>query len=240
MTISAFLPGHQGQDLASPNEIIPISFQSSELLNNADILCPAKKTPMLVRRVTRRMAQPGEVAPVWPLTGETRRPEHVPHPQPIQRQRQPHKHVVHAEVYAPMEPPEPEVPTKTHMADEAWEQVRHPPTPKDPVEEATGVPEPLQLPIVPPQPKPMVLEQTLPQVLPMPRQMPLSDMLPKVPEQPIPFQGLINPRPLDIRLLGTLPGYDNDIDEKQPEVTIRQPDKTMYRKSKKLMKSKVR
>ena len=108
------------------------------------------------------------------------------------------------------------------------------------MEEATGVPEPLQLPIVPPQPKPMVLEQTLPQVLPMPRQMPLSDMLPKVPEQPIPFQGLINPRPLDIRLLGTLPGYDNDIDEKQPEVTIRQPDKTMYRKSKKLMKSKVR
>ena len=32
-----------------------------------------------------------------------------------------------------------------------------------------------------------------------------------------------------------MPGYDNDIeDEKQPEVTIRQPDKTMYTTSKKL------
>ena len=46
---------------------------------------------------------------------------------------------------------------------------------------------------------------------------------------------MIKPRPLDIRLLGTLPAYDNNIDdEKQPEVPIRQPDKTMYRKSKKL------
>ena len=69
----------------------------------------------------------------------------------------------------------------------------------------------------------------------MPRPMPLPDAIPKVPDQPIPFQGLINPRPLDIRLLGTLPGYDDDIDNKnQPEVTIRQPDKTMYRTSKKL------
>ena len=40
---------------------------------------------------------------------------------------------------------------------------------------------------------------------------------------------------MDIRLLGTLPGYNNDIDdENQPEVSIRQPDKTMYRKSRKL------
>ena len=82
----------------------------------------------------------------------------------------------------------------------------------------------------------VVPEQPLPQVLPMPKPMPLPDAIPKVPDQPIPFQGLINPRPLDIRLLGTLPGYDeNDKDDKnQPEVSIRQPDKTMYRKSKKL------
>ena len=63
MTVSDFLSRHPGQDLASPNEIIPISFQIRELLNNADtldyviealkdlerlntmvdILCPAKK-----------------------------------------------------------------------------------------------------------------------------------------------------------------------------------------------------
>ena len=56
-----------------------------------------------------------------------------------------------------------------------------------------------------------------------------------MPDQPIQYQGLINSRPLDIRLLGTLPGYDNDIDnEKQPEVSIRQPDKTIYRKYRKL------
>ena len=104
------------------------------------------------------------------------------------------------------------------------------------------VPEPQQLPIVPLQPNPMVLEQPSPQVLSIPRPMPLPDTLPKMPDQPIPFQGLINPRPLDIRLLGTLPGYDNDIDyEKQPEVTIRQPDKTMCRKSKNcLMKVNMR
>ena len=46
---------------------------------------------------------------------------------------------------------------------------------------------------------------------------------------------MINQRLLDIRLLGTLLGYDTDIDdEKQTEVSIRQPDKTMYRKSRKL------
>ena len=53
-----------------------------------------------------------------------------------------------------------------------------------------------QLPIVSPQPKPMVLEQPLPQVLPMPRPMLLSDTLPEVPDQPIPYQGLSNPSPL--------------------------------------------
>ena len=69
----------------------------------------------------------------------------------------------------------------------------------------------------------------------MPRQMPLPDTLPKVPDQPVPFQGLVNSRHLDIRLLGTLAGYDKDIDDvKHPQVTIRQTEKTMYRKSKKL------
>ena len=67
----------------------------------------------------------------------------------------------------------------------------------------------------------MVLEQPLPQVLPMPRPMPLPDTLPKEPNQPDPFQGLINPRPFYIMLLGTLPSYDKDTDdEKEPEVTI--------------------
>ena len=66
MTISDFLPRHPGQDLASPNEIIPISFQSKELLNNTDICCPAKKALTLITRVTRRTAQLGEVAPIWP------------------------------------------------------------------------------------------------------------------------------------------------------------------------------
>ena len=50
------------------------------------------------------------MAPIWPLTGETRKPEHVPKQQPIHRQRQPPKLVVHAEVNVHMEPPEPEVP----------------------------------------------------------------------------------------------------------------------------------
>ena len=88
----------------------------------------------------------------------------------------------------------------------------------------------------------MVPEEPLPQVLPMPRPMPLPDAIPKVPDQPILYQGLINPRPLDIRLLGTLPGYDNEMDdENQPEVSIRQPDKTMYRKSRNyLMRSKMK
>ena len=61
----------------------------------------------------------------------------------------------------------------------------------------------------------MVLEHPLPQVLPMPRPMMLPNTIPKVPDQLIPYQGLINPRPLDVRLLGTLPGYDNDIDDEK-------------------------
>ena len=59
--------------------------------------------------------------------------------------------------------------------------------------------------------------------------------MPKVPNQPVLFQGLVNQRCLDIRSFGTLLGYDNDIDDvKQTEVTVRQPDKTMYRKSRRL------
>ena len=61
----------------------------------------------------------------------------------------------------------------------------------------------------------MVPKQPLLQVLPMPRPMPLPDTIPRVPDQPIPYQGLINPRPLDIRLLGILPGYNNNIDDKK-------------------------
>ena len=72
----------------------------------------------------------------------------------------------------------------------------------------------------------MVPEKPLPQDLPIPRPMPLPEAIPKVPDQPIPFQGFINPRPSDIILLGTLPGYDDDIDDKiHPEVSIRQPDR---------------
>ena len=58
ITISDFLSRHPGQDLASPNEIIPISFQSKELLNDTDICSPAKKPPTPVKTVTRRTAQP--------------------------------------------------------------------------------------------------------------------------------------------------------------------------------------
>ena len=50
-----------------------------------------------------------------------------------------------AEVHAPMEPPEAEVPIEAKKPDEALDQVRHPPTPEDPVEQETKVPEPLQV-----------------------------------------------------------------------------------------------
>ena len=225
MTISDFLSRHPGQALASPNEIIPISFQSKELLNDTDNCCPAKKPPTPVKRVTRT-TQPGEVAPIWPLTGDTRKPEHVPqqqqqHQQPTKRQIQPHKLVVHAEVHSPMEPLEPKILIDTQKIDEPMDQVKHPPIPEDPVEQETEVPQPLQVPIVTQQPKPMVPELPLPQVLPMPTPMSLPDALPKVPDQPIPFQGLINPTPLDIRLLCTLPGhYDDKDDKNQSEVSI--------------------
>ena len=225
MTISDFLSRHPGQDLVSPNEIIPISFQSKELLNDTDNCYPEKKPSTPVKRVTRRTAQPGEVPPIWPLTDETRWPKQVlqqQHLQPIQRQLQPHKIVVQAEVHAPMEPSELKVPMDAPKIDEPMDEVKDTPTPEDPVKQETEVPEPLQVPLVTPQPKPMVPEQPLPQVLPMTRPKPLPDVIPKVPHQPIPFQGLINPRPLDIRLLGTLPGYDDDgkDDKNQPEVSL--------------------
>ena len=54
------------------------------------------------------------------------------------------------------------------------------------------------------------------------RPMPLPHKVPKIPYQQFPFEGLVNPRPLDITLPGTLPGYDTDInDTNLPEVTIR-------------------
>ena len=138
--------------------------------------------------------------------------------------------MVHAKVHAPMEPPKPEDPIESQISDKALDQVGNPAA-KDLVQEEIEVPELLKLPIVPPQPKLVILEQPLPHILPMPRPMPLPDTLPKVPDQPFPFQGLNNPRPLGMRLFGTLPGYDSDMDdEKQPEVIIRQPDKTMYGK----------
>ena len=188
MTISDFLSRHPGQNLASPNEIIPISFQSQEVLIDTDICCPAKKPSTPVKRVTRRTAKPEEVAPIWPLTGDTRKPEHVPQ-QPTQRQVQPHKIVVHAEVHAPMEPLEPEVPIDPHKIDETLDQGNPPPTPEESAEQEAEVPEePLQVPIITHQPKPLVLEKPLPQVLPMPKPMSLPDAIPKVPGQPIPFQ----------------------------------------------------
>ena len=49
----------------------------------ADIVCPAKKATSSVKRVTRRTVQPGEVASIWPLKDETRKPEHVSQPQPV-------------------------------------------------------------------------------------------------------------------------------------------------------------
>ena len=77
MSISHFLSRHPNYDVASPNEIIVISFQI-RLLNNSDkldntiedlkdlgklntivdIIWPAKKAPSPVKRVTRRSTQP--------------------------------------------------------------------------------------------------------------------------------------------------------------------------------------
>ena len=83
--------------------------------------------------------------------------------------------------------------------------------------------------------KQMVPEQPLPHILPMPRPVPLPDPVPRVPDQPVCFQRLVIPRPFNIRLFGSLPGYDDDIgDIKQQEVMVRPPDKTVYRKSSKL------
>ena len=95
--------------------------------------------PTPVKRVARRATQPGEMALIWPLTSETRKPEHVSKQQPIQRQRQPQKLVVHAEVHAPMEPPEPEVSIEVQMPDEALDHLWHPPTPEDPAKQETEV-----------------------------------------------------------------------------------------------------
>ena len=67
------------------------------------------------------------------------------------------------------------------------DHIRHPPTLKDPVQQAIEVPELQQLPIVPLQTKPFVLEQPLHQVLPMPRPVPLHDTIPKVPDQSVSF-----------------------------------------------------
>ena len=40
----------------------------------------------------------------------------------------------------------------------------------------------------------MVLGQALPKVLSMIRPMPMSDFIPGLPDQPVPFQSLVNPK----------------------------------------------
>ena len=76
--------------------------------------------------------------------------------------------MVQAEVHAPMEPLEPEIPIDPQKIDEPLDQGNNPPTPEESLEQETEVPEePLQVPIVTQQPKPTVPEQPLPQVLPM-------------------------------------------------------------------------
>ena len=55
-----------------------------------DILYPAKKALSTVKTVTRRTAQPGDVAPIWQLRGETRRPERIL--QPVRREIKPQRH----------------------------------------------------------------------------------------------------------------------------------------------------
>ena len=68
--------------------------------------------------------------------------------------------MVQAEVHVKMEPSEPKVPIDAQKIDEPMDQVKHPPTPEDPVEQETEVSEePLQVPMVTKQPKPMVPEQ---------------------------------------------------------------------------------
>ena len=59
--------------------------------------------------------------------------------------------MVHAEVHAPIEPPEPEVPLESQIPDGTLDQVGHLPTPKDPVQEESEVLELHQLLIVPDQ-----------------------------------------------------------------------------------------
>ena len=59
-----------------------------------------------------------------------------------------------------MEPPKPEITIKLQVPNEALDQIEHPPTPEFPIQKESEVPEPQQLPMVPKQPKPMVLEQT--------------------------------------------------------------------------------
>ena len=98
--------------------------------------------------------------------------------------------MVQVEIHAPMESPEQEVFIESQVPDDPLGQIGYPPTPKDPIQEESGVPEPFEqnsksvvcepqwLSIVPPQPKPIVSEQPLPQVLHMPRPMPLPDTVP--------------------------------------------------------------
>ena len=57
---------------------------------------------------------------------------------------QPHKHVVQAEVHAPMETPEPEVPIESQVQYEALDQIGHHPTTNDLMQEESGVPEPFE------------------------------------------------------------------------------------------------
>ena len=116
--------------------------------------------------------------------------------------------MVQVEVHASMEPPEPEVLIKPQAPYEPLDQIGHPPTPKNPIPEESGIHENFELNGKPVAPKLQQLPSTTKTSsfrtittsgLPLPRPMPLPDPVSRVPDKPVPFQRLVRPRPLGIR-----------------------------------------
>ena len=216
MFVSDFLSRHPGDDRYPQNEIIPISFDVSEITDDSKRLkfvqyllerpgqldgLMAVSYPHMTMRVTRSRGKKHglEVKPIYPMVGEHKKPEHQEQPEDKAKDDDPIPEAEEDDKVPPIAPIE-------------YEEEQPPLNPDTPID-------PPKQPLVPiPE-----IENDLPEEG-------MGDRVPPV-EEPGEVQDeeiVREPRPIDIRLIGNLenPG---DFEEKEPEVHVRDPDEIMYR-----------
>ena len=252
MFISDFLSRHPGNDTSSPHEIIPISFRIHEDENNDDyyiafhssefhpdkwfsdlteweetIISVYEQAFVTTRSQSKKENKP--VANIYPLKGKFKKPEYET-PDPIPAPLPPPQPIVQPDpIPEPIQLPEPQLEPQP-------DPVRLP-RPEPPRKIRRN--EPVQMP--PRNPNPMIPPvPTFFRTPPIPPQTQIPQIptrnatTGKDPTQGVPIVDISSKHPLDIRLQGYLPRFD-DFDPNKELDEFRPPDKELYNKKQKLL-----